>query len=91
MTRMTGPDCAVMCNLINTHTHADTHTRRHTHTNTHIDLGGKAVNNFFFCTSRISDPVVNNNVMDYFQPKCIQNQLEMVMAHNFPAWAEKCG
>ena len=24
MTRMTGPDCAVMCNLINTHTH--THT-----------------------------------------------------------------
>ena len=25
MTRMTGPDCAVMCNLINTHTH--THTQ----------------------------------------------------------------
>ena len=25
MTRMTGPDCAVMCNLINTHTH--THIR----------------------------------------------------------------
>ena len=24
MTRMTGPDCVVMCNLINTHTH--THT-----------------------------------------------------------------
>ena len=24
MTRMTGPDCAVMCNSINTHTH--THT-----------------------------------------------------------------
>ena len=23
MTRMTRPDCAVMCNLINTHTHAD--------------------------------------------------------------------
>ena len=21
MTRMTGPDCAVMCNLINTHSH----------------------------------------------------------------------
>ena len=30
MTRMTGPDCAVMCNLINTHTH--THTHKHTHT-----------------------------------------------------------
>ena len=27
MTRMTGPDCAVMCNLINTHTHTHTHTR----------------------------------------------------------------
>ena len=26
MTRMTGPDCAVMCNLINTHTHTHTHT-----------------------------------------------------------------
>ena len=23
MTRMTGPDCAVMCNLINTHTHTE--------------------------------------------------------------------
>ena len=30
MTRMTGPDCAVMCNLINTHTH--THIYTHTHT-----------------------------------------------------------
>ena len=31
MTRMTGPDCSVMCNLIiiNTHTH--------THTNTHSE------------------------------------------------------
>ena len=28
MTRMTGPDCAVMCNLINTH--ARTHTYTHT-------------------------------------------------------------
>ena len=26
MTRMTRPDCAVMCNLINTHTHTHTHT-----------------------------------------------------------------
>ena len=30
MTRMTGPDCAVMCNLINTHTH--------THTRTNVEL-----------------------------------------------------
>ena len=27
MTRMTGPDCAVMCNLINTHTHTHTHNK----------------------------------------------------------------
>ena len=26
MTRMTGPDYAVMCNLINTHAHTHTHT-----------------------------------------------------------------
>ena len=26
MTRMTGPDCVVMCNLINTHTHTHTHS-----------------------------------------------------------------
>ena len=25
MTRMTGPDCAVICNVINTHTHTHTH------------------------------------------------------------------
>ena len=34
MTRMTGPDCVVMCNLINTYTHTHTHT--HTHRHTHI-------------------------------------------------------
>ena len=28
MTRMTGPDCAVMCSLINTHTHTHTNTTR---------------------------------------------------------------
>ena len=28
MTRMTGPDCAVMCNLINTHTHRHTQTHK---------------------------------------------------------------
>ena len=27
MTSMTGPDCAVMCNLINTHAHTHTHIR----------------------------------------------------------------
>ena len=28
MTRMTGPDCVVMCNLINTHTHTHTHNNK---------------------------------------------------------------
>ena len=29
MTRMAGPDCAVMCNLINTHTHTARHVGKH--------------------------------------------------------------
>ena len=32
MTRMTGPDCADMCDLINTHAHAHTPTQIHTYT-----------------------------------------------------------
>ena len=35
MTRMTGPDCTVMCNSINPHTHTNTHTHTHNHTHTH--------------------------------------------------------
>ena len=35
MTRKTGPDCAVMCNIINTHTQTHKYTRTHTHTHTH--------------------------------------------------------
>ena len=42
MTRMTGPDCVVMCNLINTHTHTaglrgyvQFNNYTHTHTHTH--------------------------------------------------------
>ena len=33
MTRMIGPDCVVMCNLINTHTH--------THTGSNKEAGGE--------------------------------------------------
>ena len=39
MTRMTGPDCVVMCNLINTHTHTHTHCRRRAGNGG--DMGGK--------------------------------------------------
>ena len=35
MTRMTRPDCAVMCNLKNTHTHQ---FNKYTHTHTHTFL-----------------------------------------------------
>ena len=42
MTRMTGPDCVVMCNLINTyiHTyiHTDIHTYKYIHTYRHTDI-----------------------------------------------------
>ena len=46
MTRMARPDCAVMCNLINTHTH----------THTHIAGGGAqgAQGSSKICTSRES-------------------------------------
>ena len=36
MTRMTGPDCAVMCNLINTHTHTHMYIIRDFHVTTEI-------------------------------------------------------
>ena len=35
MTRMTGPDCVVMCNLINTYIHTYIH---HTHIHTYIHI-----------------------------------------------------
>ena len=39
MTRMTGPDCTVMCNLINTHTrtHSRTHKNRQRHKHTRVE------------------------------------------------------
>ena len=49
MTRMTGPDCAVMCNLINTHAHT------HIHTHTHAGGGAQgAQGSSKICTSRES-------------------------------------
>ena len=36
MTRMTGPDCVVMCNLINTYIHTYIHTCIHTYIHTYI-------------------------------------------------------
>ena len=46
MTRMTGPDCVVMCNLINTHTH--------THSENSKEAGGEAQVLGKNCTSRES-------------------------------------
>ena len=43
MTRMTGPDSAVMCNLINTHTHTHTHTHTLEGFN---DWGGRGYDDF---------------------------------------------
>ena len=45
MTRMTGPDCAVMCNLINTHTHTsnelDVQNEWEENTHTHTARPGR--------------------------------------------------
>ena len=50
MTRMTGPDCAVMCKLINIHTyevhayiHTHIHTDMHTYIHTCISICGKLI------------------------------------------------
>ena len=39
MTRMTGPDCVVMCNLINTYIHTYIHKYIHTYIHTYIQHG----------------------------------------------------
>ena len=39
MTRMTGPDCVVMCNLINKYIHTYIHTNIHTYI--HTDAKGE--------------------------------------------------
>ena len=36
MTRMTGPDCVVMCNLINTYIHRYIYTYIHTYIHTYV-------------------------------------------------------
>ena len=43
MTRMTGPDCVVMCNLINTyiHTYIHTYIQTYIHTYIHTDAKGE--------------------------------------------------
>ena len=61
MTRMTRPDCAVMCNLINTHTHAHTHTYTHinTHTHTHTHTLPDRVYTYFY-DARFSETVASS-------------------------------
>ena len=50
MTRMTGPDCAVMCNLIITHTHTHTQHRSETYSNEsqHLAEGARLRRRFSF-------------------------------------------
>ena len=57
MTRMTGPDCAVMCNLINTHTHKHTTT-----------AGGVEYhrNKYIFRKGRLNDTNDVNGVVIFF-------------------------
>ena len=43
MTRMTGPDCVVMCNLINTYIHTNIHTYIRTYTYIHTYIHGYLV------------------------------------------------
>ena len=61
MTRMTGPDCAVMCNLINTHTH--THT--HTHTQEAGGVAQGAQGSSKICTSRESVSPLSRLIRDF--------------------------
>ena len=45
ITRMAGPDCAVMCNLINMHTHTHAHACMYGHTySKSMDQPGKVAN-----------------------------------------------
>ena len=79
MTRMTGPDCAVMCNLINTHTHTHTHTQTNTQTvdsvaanpdnlENSMEAGGEAQGIQRLsknCTSRESMPTLSRLIRDF--------------------------
>ena len=43
MTRMTGPDCVVMCNLINTYIHTYIHFNKYIHTYIHTYIFGPCI------------------------------------------------
>ena len=60
MTRMTGPDCVVMCNLINTHTH--THTQNITDTHSRPKSPPQPVCGW--CSSVSSTVITLNNTID---------------------------
>ena len=61
MTRMTGPDCAVMCNLINTHTHTHIHTRTRHFYHMHIIMII-----VFFQTAMLADPLSDSLCLGHF-------------------------
>ena len=77
MTRMTGPDCAVMCNLINTHTHTQPHKTCRCHVGNGGDFGGKREKRR---KERVG-PVVASN------PDNLENSKEAGGEHEIPtAW-----
>ena len=73
MTRTTGPDCAVMCNLINTHTYTHTHTHTSillnplrmnitTEAGTLFDKHPRRKNNALLLDITIVDPCAGSNL-----------------------------
>ena len=59
MTRMTGPDCAVMCNLINIHIYIHTQTSQDLRRERHAQLGRDHC-----CCHRYSQPVITSDSIE---------------------------
>ena len=62
MTRMTGPDCAVICNLINTHTHIHTHYKK----SREMFLGAKNMRNFGVPSRWLMSPTRGVSAVQYY-------------------------
>ena len=71
MTRMTGPDCAVMCNLKNRHTYIHTYSKR-------MDQSGKVANPARGQLDRENYPAL-------FIHSCLADTTSPVLHHHFSA------